>query len=348
MFKKIAIVGEGKMGTSLFWYLNDFNFDLVWLVSSEEEKNKLMASYQKKTKRFFDNGIIDEPTFTLKLKNTIITDNPEDLRNCDLIIESIWENLDAKKELLLKLDEIIKPDCIFTSNSSSINPSILIPSEKRKEKFAGLHFFFPVNLKNIAEIIYSDFSSKKTIEQLQEFLKEINRFCLLLPEKHSFILNKLFLSFQAGAYNLAIKEKLSFGNMDSLIRKQIFPIGVFEFFDQVGIDVMHQSVVNYTEQAEDKDFYKPLINALVDLKSKNRLGIKTKAGFYDYTVNSAILSELSSQIENESAIVNNLKMLLSNSASIIIEKGVCTPDVLAYAVKEYMALDELPFMIPGL
>jgi 3-hydroxybutyryl-CoA dehydrogenase len=280
MVKNIGIIGEGKMGTNLLYYLVDMDFNLIWVCSQEADPEKLRKTFDKRLIRTLEAGIIDEERFKSILERINITSVLEDVASCELIIEAISEDLQAKQKLFRIMDSIACPGCIFTSNSSSIKPSALVPSEKRKDKFAGLHFFYPIALKNIVEVILTPESSKKTLKEITSFLEIIHRRFLLLDEKDGFILNRIFLHFQNEAFLLVNEKKANIQQIDRIVREHFFPMGVFEFFDSVGLDIMLASVKNYSKDDPAKERYYPLVEQLQELISKGRLGLKAKGGFY--------------------------------------------------------------------
>ena len=138
-----------------------------------------------------------------KNEKTKITAAPADLKDCDLIIEAITENREAKRTLFESLDALVNPSCIFTTNSSSIVPSLLFPSENRKAKVAGLHFFYPVAMKNTVELITDPYTSQEIIGiACPDFLQQINKIPFLQDESNAFVLNRILLDFQAGAFHI--------------------------------------------------------------------------------------------------------------------------------------------------
>ncbi|MCX6244196.1 MAG: 3-hydroxyacyl-CoA dehydrogenase family protein [Bacteroidetes bacterium] len=276
----IGIIGEGKMGTNLLYYLLDMHFSLTWICSPEADLEKIRKHFRKRLERSLDAGLFDEERFQDILIRVRISSDLNDISTCDLIIETIIEELEAKKNLFRKLDSIANPGCIFTSNSSSIHPSKLIPSEERKKQFAGLHFFYPVALKDIAEIIVTEETSPETLEKIRAFLHSIRRKFLVLREKDSFILNRIFLDFQNEAFLMVQEKKATLHQVDRIVRDRFFPLGVFEFFDSVGLDVMLASVKNYAEQDADRERFLSLIRKLDELVSAGKLGMKTREGFY--------------------------------------------------------------------
>lgn len=278
----IGIIGQGKMGTALFLYLLGYDYTISWLCSSPESRDKAQQLFNKKLRLKVHCGVMSSEESTVKSLKTLISDDPEILAGCDLIIETITEDVEKKKALFLKLDPVLHEKCLMTSNSSSILPSLLIPSEKRQKTFAGLHFLFPLNLKKTIELIAAPQTSQRTLDTLQQFLQAIDKISLQEHEGTAFIINKILLDFQAGAYQIFLEGKLGMKEIDALVKRKFFAIGVFEFFDHVGIDVMLASFKNYTLHSQNREFYTPLISKMEELVSANRLGIKTKRGFYQY------------------------------------------------------------------
>jgi len=279
---KAGIIGEGKMGTNLFYYLLDFSFSLTWVLSKNAEKDKITRSFNKKARRMLEAGIIDEPAFSTLLSNTRITEDIELLNDCDLIIEAVTEDIDLKRELFGMLSGIVPAGCILATNSSSITPSDISVSLSGKDRIVGLHFFYPVALKNIVEFIITDYTSEEVRQKTECFLSEIKRDHLVLKENSAFILNKIYLDFQNEAFLILKEEGLTISQVDGLIKKHLFPAGVFEFCDSVGIDIMLASVRNYTRGYPDKDHYMKFTSALARLVNEKRTGIKSGAGFYSY------------------------------------------------------------------
>ena len=270
----------------------------------------------------------------------------DDIKDCDLVIEAIWEDAGVKKTFFGLLDKVVNSDSIFTTNSSSILPSQLIPSERRKDKFAGLHFFFPVPLRNVVELISCTSTSLQTIEALDQFLLKIKKKTFLQDEAHAFILNKIFLDFQAGAYSLFLEGRLSYKEIDDLVKKYFFPIGVFEFFDHVGNDIMLSSIQNYVANLNDKEFYVPLLSKLKELVASGQLGIKTKSGFYNYPPDVSNTGNDFPEQEFEDykhKATEQLKGYYKQSVLSVIELKQCSREELAEAIQDYMGMETDPF-----
>jgi 3-hydroxybutyryl-CoA dehydrogenase len=334
MLKNIGIIGEGKMGTNLLYYLLDMNFSLTWICSEEADLEKLRRNFGKRLGRSMEAGIIDENRFQSILERVKISNTLEEITSCELIIEAISEVLEAKQQLFRVLDKIATPGCIFTSNSSSINPSALIPSENRKDKFAGLHFFYPIALKDIVEVILTPETSQETLQQITSFLKSIRRRFLLLEEKDSFILNRIFLDFQNEAFLLVNEKKASLQQIDRIVRERFFPTGVFDFFDSVGLDVMLASVRNYSQDDPAAERYHPLIGQLQELVAAGRLGTKTKGGFYGEGISSD-----PGYPENDAEIIAKLQASYEYAFRRFCHSSGIPPAELKTAMDEYFGVE---------
>jgi len=266
--KVIGIIGGGKMGSDIFNYLSDFNFELIWFTRNTDHKEVIKNTYRKKIKRQLKHGIISQDIFTLK-ENYQITTDLKDLSNCDLIIESVIEERDIKIELFQKLDSIVKPSCVLASNSSSILPSGLSEKVERKNRVLGLHFFYPIAFKNVVEIVSSDFTDELSIEKMRLFLNDIKRFYLIQNKNDAFILNRFLLQIQIRAFEIVKEKGISFKQLDS-ISKQIIPeFGLFEVMDSVGHNTMYNAIHNYSKMDEDKRKYRPLLEELKKRSSKS-------------------------------------------------------------------------------
>ena len=337
------------MGTNLFYYFLDFGFRLIWICHPEANIDKIRNTFEKKIKRSYDNGLIDESRLTFVQTNTILSTDPAALSSCDLVIEAIHEDPDQKKELFRILDRVVSSDCILASNSSSIKPSELIPSEERKDKFVGIHFFYPVALKNIAEFIITPDTSRKTKVFVKDFLHTIKRNSLLLKEKDSFILNKIFLDFQNEAYLIVREGPLTFPQIDAIVKKFFFPIGVFEFFDSVGIDTMLTSVRNYVRGYPHEDYYRPLAEKLESLISEGRTGQKSQSGFYYYPKEDDDRDDaFLNSPDNQTLIGETVKRLnfsYISAAKRYTMQSKCSPEEINDAMKEYFGIDKGPFTL---
>jgi 3-hydroxybutyryl-CoA dehydrogenase len=344
---KVAVIGSGKLGTDIFYYLTDFDLELLLVCINEEEADKQNAILQKKLNRQFKAGIIDEARLKHLQKTIIIDHHFDKLTSRDLIIECIWENKVQKQKLLASIVPFVNETCILASNSSSINPSLLNPSIDFKSRFIGLHYFYPLKFKNIVEIIKTENTSQDVLDTITAFCQKTGKTYLLQDEFNSFILNKLFLEVQNEAYNIFCEGVLSYRQIDKIVDNNLFPGGIFSFFDQVGNDIMLESVKNYIPKSE-REPYHPLISKFEELCSNNLMGIKTNAGFYDYEEFNTAETLLSAETPDNDYTLDVTQRLINvyaSKAQSIVDGGICSHDQLEFAAKEYMNADKGPFSL---
>jgi 3-hydroxybutyryl-CoA dehydrogenase len=297
--KTVGIIGSGKMGSDIFNYLSDFNYELIWYTRNPDHKETLWKTYQKKIKRQLKHGIISQEVFELRSKYRI-TNNLKDFSQCDLIIESVIEEPDIKIEIFRELDENVKTSCILASNSSSILPSQLSESVQRKNRVIGLHFFYPIAFKNAVELISSDFTDDVSIEKAKLFLDDIKRFYLEQNEDSAFVLNRLLLQIQIEAFKLMKDAGLGFKQFDDIAKRLVTDFGLFEMMDHVGHNTMYNAIMNYSKVDSDKKKYEPLLNELK--KRKLESDKNTSNLFYSLEPEIRTISE-----KTELEIVDTLK-----------------------------------------
>jgi len=344
----IGVVGCGKMGTNLFHFLAGFPFRLVLICKSVEAAEKIRKSFKRKLGRSLKHGLTDRVTYDYRLSNTIISQSLKDLKDCELVIESISENLEFKKYLFQNLDQIVFETCILASNSSSISPEDLIPHKRRKHNTIGLHFFYPVALTDLTEVNTLNTTSPETISFIKSFLNRINKFHLVFSETSNFTINKMFLKLQAGCCLLHRQFGLSYARIDTIIKETLFPVGVFEFFDHVGIDTMLAAVKNYLKDAAGDQFYYPLIDELETLYKKGKLGKKSGEGFYQYQ-NTIIPDSLQGKDIQQEILTGEIKNMLYqwylDPIYQLVANNICMEAEIEHTVKEFMNASQSPFVL---
>ncbi len=269
----IGVVGEGKMGSSIFYHFLGLGFEMRWLVSEMADVGKISRQVVRKSARI-DSGIaIEKPELSV---------HPEILSGCDLVIEAIPEEIGLKKKLFKTLDKILEQKVIVSSNSSSIQPSELCPSMKRAPDFCGLHFFYPLNIKPFTEIITTNHTSEKTCNTLGSFLEKSGFISLIIPEKQGFILNKILLEVQNEAWHIVRSGECTFFELDKIVGEHLFPSAIFSMIDHIGIDILSVSIKNYIALYPNRNDYLGFVDVLDQMVSQGRIGKKCGLGFYSY------------------------------------------------------------------
>jgi 3-hydroxybutyryl-CoA dehydrogenase len=331
---KILITGSGKMGTDIFYYLLQYPLDMVWLCLDEREKQLAETGFQKRLSRQLRTGIISDEEYNSTLNRTIITSDISCAADRDLVIEAIWENMEAKQKLFLKLDETLPPDAIMTTNTSSIPLVKLIPSEQRENHFAGLHFFFPIKLHNIAEINTLLFPGSPSNNSIKNFLNTVDRKYILLNEGHHFLLNRLLLPLQNEAFSVFREGQASPEEIDFFVKMKLFPSGIFEFFDHVGIDIMLESVRNYSENFTDGNDYSDLISCFQKMVIAGKLGVKSGQGFYQYP-----RMQSNPEVKDKNSFSDQLEKAFFGTIQKVFNNNITNRSGLEFAINEYLGVD---------
>src|SRR5438874_7315596 len=195
--RKVGVLGCGLMGSGIAQVAASTGFDVTVLEAEQRFLDKGFASIEKSLDKFVGKppekgGITAEQRKDIRarLKGTT---NRQDLADCDIVVEAIIENVDAKKEIYAALDRIAKRDAIFASNTSSISITELAASTQRPDRFVGLHFFNPVPIMKLVEVVRTIATSPHTFESAFAFGKKLGKVPVRTSDKTGFIVNRLLV-----------------------------------------------------------------------------------------------------------------------------------------------------------
>jgi 3-hydroxybutyryl-CoA dehydrogenase len=210
------------------------------------------------------------------------TTNKADLADCDIIIEAIIENVEEKKKMYASIDGVVKKDAIFASNTSSISVTELLTSVKRPERFIGLHFFNPVPLMKLVEVVRTIATADDVYETAYEFGKKLGKVPVRTSDKTGFIVNRLLVPYLLDAIRAYEEGVGSIEDIDNAMKLGCgYPMGPFTLLDFVGLDTTYYiTQVMYDEFKERRFASPPLLKRLV---MAGWYGKKTGKGFYDYS-----------------------------------------------------------------
>src|SRR5207245_5712343 len=190
--KKVGVLGCGLMGSGIAQVAATASFDVTVLEVEQKFLDRGFAGVEKSLAKFAEKGTIKETPQAIRgrLKGTT---HKEDLADCDIIIEAIIENVEEKKKMYASLDSMVKKDAILASNTSSISITELMTATKRPERFIGLHFFNPVPLMKLVEVVRTIATASDVYETAYEFAKKLGKVTVRTSDKTGFIVNRLRL-----------------------------------------------------------------------------------------------------------------------------------------------------------
>ena len=278
--EKVGILGCGLMGSGIAQVAATAGFHVAVLEVEQKFLDKGFAGIEKSLAKFAEKGTIKETSQAIRarLKGTT---NKRDLADCDIVIEAIIENLDEKKKMYASLDPIVKKDAIFASNTSSISVTEMMTATKRPERFVGLHFFNPVPLMKLVEVVKTIATAPEVYDAAYEFGKKLGKVPVRTSDKTGFIVNRLLVPYMLDAIRAYEEGVGSIEDIDNAMKLGCgYPMGPFTLLDFVGLDTTYYIThVMYDEFKERRFASPPLLKRLV---MAGWYGKKTGRGFYDY------------------------------------------------------------------
>jgi 3-hydroxybutyryl-CoA dehydrogenase len=279
--KKVGVLGCGLMGSGIAQVAATAGFDTTVLEVEQRFLDKGFAGIQKSLAKFAEKGTIKETPQAIlsRLKGTT---NKQDLAHCDIVVEAIIENVPQKKEMYAAVDAIAKKDAIFASNTSSISITELMTATRRPERFIGLHFFNPVPLMKLVEVVRTIATADDVYESAYEFAKKLGKVPVRTSDKTGFIVNRLLVPYMLDAIRAYEEGVGSIEDIDNAMKLGCgYPMGPFTLLDFVGLDTTYYIThVMYDEFKERRFASPPLLKRLV---MAGWYGRKTGKGFYDYS-----------------------------------------------------------------
>jgi 3-hydroxybutyryl-CoA dehydrogenase len=278
----IGVVGAGSMGTGIanLAAINGFN---VILRDIEE---RFLEGSLKRMSKFMDKSVA-RGKMTEEQKQTALgriqtTTRLEDMKDADVVIEAVLEDLNLKKEVFSALDQIVREGVILATNTSSMSITEIAAVTKRPEHVAGMHFFNPAQLMKLVEVVRGFKTSDETVQELKALSKRLTKEPVeVKKDSPGFIVNRIMLPQFIEAIKLVEEGVASYEDIDKAVKLGLnYPMGPFELQDFAGVEIGLHVMEYFKEEFNNNQFAPPLL--LKQLVRAGRLGKKTGAGFYDY------------------------------------------------------------------
>lgn len=278
----IGIVGAGSMGTGIanLAAINGFNVILRdieerFIEGALHRMSKFMAKSVSK-------GKMTEEQKQAVLGRIQTTIDLEDMKDADIVIEAVVEDLELKKDVFSKLDAIVRDGVILTTNTSSMSITEIAAATNRPELVAGMHFFNPAQLMKLVEVVRGLNTSDETVQELKALSRRLAKEPVeVKKDSPGFIVNRIMLPQFIEAIKLVEEGVASYEDIDKAVKLGLnYPMGPFELQDFAGVDIGYHVMEYFKEEFSNNHFAPPLL--LKQLVRAGRLGRKTGAGFYDY------------------------------------------------------------------
>ena len=283
---KVGVLGCGLMGSGIAQACATSGFDVTVLEVEQKYLDTGFAGIEKSLQKFAERPV-EKGGITPQQKDEIRarlkgTTKKENLADCDIVIEAIIENVEEKKKMYASLDGIVKKDAIFASNTSSISITELLTAVRRPERFIGLHFFNPVPLMKLVEVVKTIATSPDVYDTAYVFAKKLGKVPVRTSDKTGFIVNRLLVPYLLDAIRAYEEGVGSIEDIDNAMKLGCgYPMGPFTLLDFVGLDTTYYIThVMYDEFKERRFASPPLLKRMV---MAGWYGRKSGRGFYDYS-----------------------------------------------------------------
>jgi 3-hydroxyacyl-CoA dehydrogenase len=273
--KKAGVIGAGTMGSGIAITFAQAGIPVTIVDSNDEAVDKARQTVMGMFMYQVQKGKLTQEEAWKRGQSITFTDDWDELKDADVVVEAVFENMDVKKDVFAKLDALVKPEAILASNTSTLDIDEMASVTKRPDKFVGLHFFVPANIMPLLEIVRGKDTSPQTLATAFKLGKALRKTAVLSANAFGFIGNRMVFDYAREAVALA-EEGVAPSRVDKIAKSFGFPMGPFAMSDLSGIDVAWHIQKSQGDAGKGRT---QIIDRLVELK---RLGQKTLAGYFKY------------------------------------------------------------------
>ncbi|MGA2368358.1 MAG: 3-hydroxybutyryl-CoA dehydrogenase [Dehalococcoidia bacterium] len=280
-FKKIGVVGCGLMGRGIVEVSAKTGYDVMVSEINKELLDKGMAAINQSVARAVEKGKMTEDNKNKTLSKIKGTIDMQDFKDCDLVVEAAIENLELKKKIFIDLDRICRPDAILSTNTSCLSVMDVAAVTKRPDKVLGCHFFNPVPVMKLLELVKTITTAKATLDAAVEWGKSLGKTVIVAPDRPGFIVNRSFMPYMIEAFEMYEQGVASREDIDTGVQLGLnHPMGPLTLADMVGLDTLLFVIDAIYAETKNPKFVAPVL--LRKMVTAGHLGRKTGKGFYDY------------------------------------------------------------------
>ncbi len=331
--RKVGVIGAGTMGGGIGMSLINAGIPVVLLEMKQEALDKGLATMRRNYGGALKKGTLTEAALDLRMALVTPTLDYALLKDCDLVIEAVFESMEVKKQVFEKLDQVVQPGAILASNTSALNLDEIARFTKRPQDVIGLHFFSPANVMRLLEIVRGAETAKDVLATAMQLAKKIGKVAVISGVCDGFIGNRMVARYGAAAHDLIMAGALP-AQVDKALEDFGMAMGPFRMSDLAGLDIGRAARKRRSGESTETT----TANVADDLCEAGRLGQKTGAGWYRYEAGSrnaipdptvsAIIEKYRRQqgitprkVSNEE-IVERCIYALVNEGARIVEDGI--------------------------
>jgi 3-hydroxybutyryl-CoA dehydrogenase len=280
--EKVGVLGAGLMGHGIAQVAAQSGYEVVLREVDEETLGKGIGKIEKQLARAVENGKASQEEAEAVRGRIAGTTDYGALRDCDLVIEAITENLALKLEMWKQVDAIVKPEAVFATNTSSLAVIDQAAATGRAERFVGLHYFNPAQVMKLVEVVRCVTTSDEAFETALEFARAEGKLAIPTKDKAGFIVNRLLVPYMLDAIRAYEEGVGSVGEIDEAMKAGAgHPMGPLTLADFVGLDTLGSICDVLFDEFRERRFARP--PTLRKMLSAGWFGRKAGIGFYDYS-----------------------------------------------------------------
>ncbi len=278
---RLGIVGSGIMGSGIAEVAAKAGVEVILRSRKQETADAMVASLEKSLAKQVERGKLEEQAAKEIAARVSATDDLHALHDCDLVLESVVEDLAVKKELFTRLDDIVKPEGIIATNTSTLPVVELAMATERPDKVVGIHFFNPAPMMSLVEVIAPLTASADTVEAAKAFAAGCGKDVVEVKDRAGFIVNALLFPYLNNAVRMLEAGTANRDDIDTAMKGGCnFPMGPLALLDLVGLDTSLSILDALYDEFRDPNYAAmPLLRRMV---AAGQLGRKSGLGFYDY------------------------------------------------------------------
>jgi 3-hydroxybutyryl-CoA dehydrogenase len=278
----VGIIGCGTMGLGIAHVCAQAGRQVVAVKATPGPTDKAQATIDKGLARIVERGKMDAAEKDAIMGRITFTDSEAAVADCDLVIESIVEDIATKKDLFRRLESICREDTMLTSNTSTLSVTAMMAVCNKRDRIAGLHFFNPAPVMKLVEIIHAFETSEQVIQTLDTFCRELGKGPVIVQDTTGFIVNRLLTPYMLNAIRMLERGTGTIESIDQAMMSGAgHPMGPFQLADYIGLDVVEAMSMNIFLDVRHEHHAPP--HTLTRLVQLGYLGRKTGKGFYDYS-----------------------------------------------------------------
>ncbi len=279
--KKVGVVGVGIMGAGIAQVAAQAGYQVIVREINDDLLKKGIGSINSFLAKSVEKGKLSQPDKEAIMGRIQGTLNISDFKDCDLVVEAVIENLDLKRKVFTELDAVCPGQAVLATNASTVSIIDIAKATRRPDKVIGTHYFNPVAMMKLVEIVKTIATSDETVRICQDYCKSIGKETVIAKDTPGFIVNRLSTPFMLEAVRMLENGVASREDIDNAVKLGLnHPIGPLALLDLIGIDSVYYGTSSIYEETKDLQYAPPVL--MRKMVAAGWLGRKTGKGFYDY------------------------------------------------------------------